>query len=180
MAKGYFSVPVSMSPRHFHIASISEPVAALSTAMACALQWLQQRDAHELALALADKDQLSGMLAEVLGADAMRSLDRDNAYVRKGITLYLLTPKIQRRRMPGPVVAFGLEPDQLEDVVAAQSVTDVVYVPTSSAPEDMAAYMTRYPQSKALAQQGALDWVQDAPLRAAVNERSSAPPASLA
>ena len=96
--------------------------------MACALQWLQERDAHELALAVSSKDQLSGMLAEVLGADAVRSLDRDNAYVRKGITLYLLTPKSQRRRMQGPVVAFGLEPDQLEDVISAQGVTDVIYV----------------------------------------------------
>ncbi len=148
--------------------------------MACALQWLQQRDAHELALALPDKDQLSGMLTGVLGADAARSLDRDNAYVRKGITLFLLTPKIQRRRMPGPVVAFGLEPDQLENVIAAQGVTDVIYVPGSSAPEDFATYLTRYPRSEALAQQGALDWVQDAPLRAAVNERSLAPPASPA
>ncbi|MBA4175420.1 MAG: hypothetical protein C0505_02475 [Leptothrix sp. (in: Bacteria)] len=152
----------------------------MSAAVACALQWLQQRDTHELALAVSGKDQLSGMLAEVLGADAVRSLDRDNAYVRKGITLYLLTPKIQRRRMQGPVVAFGLEPDKLEDVVAAQGVTDVVYVRTSFAPKDMAAYLTRYPQSEALAQQGALDWVQDAPLRAAVNERSLAPPASPA
>lgn len=180
MAKGYFRAPVSMFPRHFHIASITQPGAALSAAMACALQWLRQRDDHELALALAGKDQLSGTLTEVLGADAVRSLDRDNAYVRKGITLYLLTPKIQRRRMQGPVVAFGLEPDQLEDVVAAQGVTDVVYVPTSSAPEDTAAYLIRYPQSETLTQQGALDWVQDAPLRAAVNERSSAPPATPA
>ncbi|MBT9599297.1 MAG: hypothetical protein IV094_25215 [Vitreoscilla sp.] len=180
MAKGSFHVSVSMDPRHFHIASTAEPGAALSTAMASALQWLRKRDAHELALALAGKDQLSGMLAEVLGAEAVRSLDRDNAYVRKGITLYLLTPKIQRRRMQGPVVTFGIEPDRLEDVVAAQGVTDVVYVPTSSAPEDMATYLTRYPQSETLAQQGALDWIQDTPLRAAVNERSSAPPASPA
>ena len=148
--------------------------------MSCALQWLQQRDAHELALALPGKDQLSGMLAEVLGAYAVRSLDRDNAYVRKGITLYLLTSKIQRRRMQGPVIAFGLEPDQLEDVIAAQGVTDVIYVSSSLAPEDGAAYLTRYPQSEPLAQQGALDWVQDAPLLAAVNGRSSAPPASPA
>ena len=148
--------------------------------MACALQWLRQRDDHELALALAGKDQLSGTLTEVLGADAVRALDRDNAYVRKGITLYLLMPKIQRHRMQGPGVAYGLEPDQLEDVVAAQGLTDVVYVPTSSAPEDIAAYLTRYPLSETLEQQGALDWVQDAPLRAAVNERSLAPPASPA
>lgn len=165
-----------MHPRHFHIASIAEPGAALSAAMACAVQWLHQRDARELALAVAGKDQLSEMLEEVLGADAVRSLDRDNAYVRKGITLYLLTPKIQRRRMRGPVVAFGLEPGQLVDVIAAQGVTDVIYVPGSSAPQDIAAYLTRYPQSEALAQQGALDWVQDAPLLAAVNGRSPAPP----
>ena len=148
--------------------------------MACALQWLQQRDTHELALALAGKDQLSGMLTEVLGTDAVRSLDRDNTYVRKGNTLYLLTPKIQRRRMHGPVVVFGLEPSRLEDVVAAQGVTDVIYVSSSPAPEDIAAYLTRCPRSEALAQQGALDWVQDASLRAPVNGRSSAPPASLA
>jgi hypothetical protein len=148
--------------------------------MTCALQWLRQRDAHEIALALPGKDQLSGMLAEVLGADAVRSLERDNAYVRKGSTLYLLTPKIQRRRMQGPVVAFGLGPDQLEDVVAAQGVTDVIYVPGSSGPEEIAAYLTRYPGSEALAQQGTLDWVQDAPLLAAVNGRLSAPPATPA
>lgn len=180
MAKGYFHVSVSMDPRHFHIASIAEPGAALSAAMACALQWLQQRDAHELALALPGKDQLSVLLTGVLGAEAVRSLDRDNAYVRKGVTLYLLTPKIQRRRMPGPVVAFGLAPDQLENAVAAQGVTDLIYVPGSSAPEDVATYLTRYPRSEPLTQQGALDWVQDAPLRAAVNGRSSAPPATPA
>jgi len=148
--------------------------------MACSLQWLQQRDTRELALAVSDKDQLSGMLAEVLGADAVRSLDRDNAYVRKGVTLYLLTPKIQRRRMQGPVVALGLEPDQLGNVIVAQGVTDVIYLPGSSAPEDMAAYLARYPRSEVLAQQGALDWVQDAPLLAAINGRSPAPPATPA
>lgn len=148
--------------------------------MACALLWLQQRGAHELALALPGKDPLSGTLAEVLGPDAVRSLDRDNAYVRKGITLYLLTPKIQRRRMQGPVVAFGLEADQLEDVIAAQGVTEVIYVPNLSGPEDIATYLSRYPQSEALAEQGALDWVQDAPLHTAVNGRSSAPPATPA
>lgn len=180
MAKGFSHVSVSMDPRHFHFASIADRGAALSAALACALQWLLQRDAHELALALSGKDQLSAMLTEVLGADAVRSLDRDNAYVRKGITLYLLTPKIQRRRMQGPVVAFGLESNQLEDVVAAQGVTDIIYVPGPSAPEDIAAYLTRYPRSEALVQQGALDWVQDAPLLAAVNGRSSAPPATPA
>lgn len=88
-------------------------------------------------------------MADALGVEAVRALDRDNVHVRKGLTLYLLTPKIQRRRMQGPVLAVGVPVSLLDRIATAQGVTDLVFVPDSSA--DLVDYLAQYPLSEAVA-----------------------------
>ena len=45
------------------------------------------------------------MVNTEFGDDVIRVLDRDNRLDLKGITLHLLTEKIQLRKLEGPVVA---------------------------------------------------------------------------
>ena len=51
------------------------------------------------------KNNLDGVVNTEFGDDVIRVLDRDNRLDLKGITLHLLTEKIQLRKLEGPVVA---------------------------------------------------------------------------
>jgi hypothetical protein len=133
------------------MASGNEPVAAFEAAMVFGVRLLRQSGCRELAVALPDKAYLSEMVARVLGSNIAKALDRDNTYVHRGLTLHLLTPRIQRRRLNGPLIAIGLDARQLETVLAPQGLTDVIFLPlSSSAAEDLADYLERYPHSKLL------------------------------
>jgi len=124
----------------------------LDAAFAHCVEPARDRPAGEMAVALASKDQVAGALAGALGADAVRALDRDNVYIRKGLTLYLLTQKIQRRRVQGPVLAVGLPVALLDSVVAAQGVTEMVFVPNSG--DDLVDYLARFPTSEVISASG--------------------------
>lgn len=138
-----------MTLRHFYLSAAEPRPLVLASALDRCLQLLQDRASHEMALALASKDQLVGPLVDALGAEAVRAIERDNVHVRKGLVVHLLTPKIQRRRMQGPVLAVGLSVALLDRVVTALGVTDVVFVPDSS--DDLADYLARLPGSEEVA-----------------------------
>jgi len=141
-----------MTVRRHHLAATEPPHLALSSAIDRCAQLLHEHATRELALALATKDQLAGPLAEVLGAEAVRALDRDNVYLRKGLVVHLLTLKIQRRRVQGPVLAVGMPAALLDRVVMAQGVTDVVFVPDSD--EDLGDYLALFPASEEIVLSG--------------------------
>ena len=137
-----------MNPSRHHTQPLASEGRALNAAFAKCLDLLQQHGSAEMALALRSKAHLAGVVSEVLGADTVRVLDRDNTHTRKGLVLHLLTEKVQRRRMQGPVLAAFLDPMTLDRVVASAGITAVVFVPEQAA--DLVAYRLRYPQSVAV------------------------------
>lgn len=160
----------SMTLRRYHLAATESRDLVLGSAVDRCVQLAQERSTHEMALALASKDQLIGPLADVLGAEAVRALERDNVHVRKGLVMYLLTEKIQRRRMQGPVLATGISAALLGRVVMARGVTDVVFVPDSS--ENLADYLVQFSTSEEFAVSG---MVRNSPLCGSQGEASSVP-----
>jgi len=137
-----------MNPSRYHTQPLASDGRALHAAFDKCLDLVRARGSAEMAVALRSKADLAGAVTRVLGADAVRVLDRDNTHMRKGLALHLLTVKVQRRRMQGPVWAVFLNPTLLDQVVAPAGITDVVVVPLQA--DDLVAYLARYPASVAI------------------------------
>lgn len=137
-----------MNPNRYHTPPLESEGRAVRAAFDKCLELQLERGGDEMAIALRAKANLVGTVSEVLGADAVRALDRDNTHARKGLALHLLTEKVQRRRVQGPVLAAFLDPMSLDRVVASIGVTDVVFVPEQA--DDLVAYLAQYPASAAI------------------------------
>lgn len=134
-----------MSTNRFHTASVGADADALRRAFQYCGTLLQSRGCTVMGLAVHGKSNLDGVLRDEFGADVMRVLDRDNKLDLKGITLHLLTEKIQLRKLEGPVLAAFVDPDKLGNIVACAGVTDVVFVPWAA--EELSAYLLTHPSS---------------------------------
>lgn len=99
-----------------------------------------------MALAVHTKNNLDGVISSVFGEDVVRVLDRDNKLDIKGITIQLLTEKIQLRKLNGPVLAAFVDPAKLDRIIACSGVTDIVFVPWAA--EELAAYVAAHPLSQ--------------------------------
>lgn len=91
-------------------------------------------------------NNLDGVIRDVFGEDVIRVLDRDNKLDLKGITIHLLTEKIQLRKLDGPVLAAFANPEKLTRIIACSGVTDIVFVPWGAA--EYAAYVAAHPSSR--------------------------------
>lgn len=111
--------------------------------MSCEL--LQSRRSEIMGLAVHTKAQLDGTVRGVLGDDVVKGLDRNNRVQLKGITIQLLTEKIQVRKLDGPVLAAFVSPAKLDKIVACQGVTDLVFVPWDAS--ELQAYEAEFPES---------------------------------
>ena len=99
-----------------------------------------------MGLAVHSKNNLDGVIRSVFGDDVIRVLDRDNKLNLKGITIQLLTEKIQIRRLEGPVLAAFVDPKKLSKIVGCTGVTDLVFMPWTA--EEHPAYLEVYPSSQ--------------------------------
>lgn len=99
-----------------------------------------------MGLAVPGKSNLDGVVRAVFGDDVIRVLDRDNRLDLKGITIQLLTERIQVRKLAGPVVAAYVSPTKLDKVVSCSGVTDIVFVPWTR--DDLEAYLAMHPTSQ--------------------------------
>ena len=144
-----------MIPNRFHTASIGPDEEALRIAFQKCGALLQERGCTAMGLAVHTKNNLDGVVKTVFGDDVIRVLDRDNRLDLKGITLHLLTEKIQLRKLEGPVVAAFVNPDKLDKIVSCFGVTDVVFV--TWAAEELPAYLTAHPSSEEIFRSPKLD-----------------------
>jgi hypothetical protein len=96
-----------MSPNRFHTVSIGPDEEALRIAFQKCGALLQERGCTAMGLAVHTKNNLDGVVQAVFGVDVIRVLDRYNRLDLKGITLHLLTEKIQLRK-PGRAGRRGL------------------------------------------------------------------------
>ncbi|THF61073.1 hypothetical protein E6C76_20995 [Pseudothauera nasutitermitis] len=135
-----------MMTERFHTCSIGPDEDALRAAFLHCGALLQTRGCTTMGLAVHAKNNLDGTVRSVFGEDVVRVLDRDNRLDIKGITIQLLTEKIQLRRLQGPVLAAFVEPAKLDRIVACQGVTDIVFVPWAI--EAHAAYVAAHPASR--------------------------------
>lgn len=144
-----------MPMNRLHTASTGADEDALRSAFQCCGTLLQSRGSTVMGLAIHSKNNLDGVLRDVFGVDVIRVLDRDNKLDLKGITLHLLTEKIQMRKLEGPVLAAFVNPDKLDKIVACAGVTDVVFVPWVA--EELGAYLTKHPSSTEIFRSPTLD-----------------------
>lgn len=100
-----------------------------------------------MGLAVPSKTGLDEAIRSVYGDQVTRLLDRENRSELRGKVIQLLTEKIQVRRLNGPVLAAGIAPMSLLRIVAAQGVTDIVFVPAT--PADLETYLEAFPDSLA-------------------------------
>lgn len=107
---------------------------------------LQARGSSTMGLAVHTKDNLDGVIRSVFGERVIRALERDNRLDLKGITLHLLTEKIQIRKLEGPVLAAFMSPDKLAKIIACAGVTEIVFVPWAA--DEHAAYLAAHPSSR--------------------------------
>lgn len=144
-----------MSTNRLHTASIGADENALRRAFQHCGTLLQARGSTVMGLAVHSKNSLDGVVRDVFGADVIRVLDRDNKLDLKGVTLHLLTEKIQVRKLEGPVLAAFVNPDKLDKIVACAGVTDVVFVPWAE--EELGAYLIKHPSSTEIFRSPTLD-----------------------
>lgn len=108
---------------------------------------MRSRGLFMMGLAVPSKASLGDVIHSVYGDQVTRLLDRENRSELRGTVIQLLTEKIQIRRLNGPVLAAGIAPASLLRIVSAQGVTDIVFVPATSA--DLEAYLEAIPDSVA-------------------------------
>jgi hypothetical protein len=88
--------------RH-HTRSSGPAADTLCEAFRLSCELLQFRRSDIMGLAVHTKAQLEGTVRDVLGNEVVKGLDRNNRVQFKGITIQLLTEKIQVRKLDGPV-----------------------------------------------------------------------------
>jgi hypothetical protein len=135
-----------MTIERFHTNSAGPDEAALRAAFIQCGALLQRRGCTAMALAVPGKSNLGGVVRNVFGDDVIRVLDRDNRLDLKGITIQLLTERIQVRKLEGPVVAAYISPAKLDKVVSCSGVTDIVFVPWTE--DELQAYVAMHPTSQ--------------------------------
>jgi hypothetical protein len=135
-----------LTPERFHTHSVGPDEAALRAAFLQCSALMQQRHGATIGLAVHNKGNLDGVVRTVFGDSVVKALDRDNKLERKGITIHLLTEKIQLRKLEGPVVAAFVDPHKLDKIVSSAGVTDIVFVPWAE--EELPIYLAAHPTSQ--------------------------------
>ena len=135
-----------MTPERFHTHSVGPDEAALHAAFLQCSVLMQQRGSATMGLAVHIKSNLDGVVRTVFGDSVVKVLDRDNKQDLKGITIHLLTEKIQLRKLEGPVVAAFVDPHKLDKIVSSAGVTDIVFVPWAA--EELPIYLAAHPLSQ--------------------------------
>lgn len=144
-----------MTPECFHTQSVGPDEAALRAAFLKCSALMQQRSGTTMGLAVHNKSNLDGVVRTVFGDSVVKVLDRDNKLDLKGITIHLLTEKIQLRKLEGPVVAAFVDPHKLEKIVYSAGVTDIVFVPWAA--EEFPIYLAAHPSSQEIFRSPPLD-----------------------
>lgn len=125
--------------RHFHTRAAGGDEVSLQTAYRFCDGLMRSHGLSMMGLAVPSKASLGGVIHAVYGDQVTRLLDRENRSELRETVIQLLTEKIQVRRLNGPVLAAGIAPASLLRIVAAQGVTDIVFVPATSA--DLETYL---------------------------------------
>ncbi|MBX9611248.1 MAG: hypothetical protein K2X51_06455 [Burkholderiales bacterium] len=144
-----------MTPKRFHTHSMGPDEAALRAAFLQCSALMQQRNGATMGLAVHNKSNLDGVVRTVFGDSVVKVLDRDNKLDLKGITIHLLTEKIQLRKLEGPVVAAFVDPHKLDKIVSSVGVTDIVLVPWAA--EELPIYLAAHPSSQEIFRSPPLD-----------------------
>lgn len=144
-----------MTPERFHTHSVGSDEAALHAAFLQCSALMQQRGSATMGLAVHTKSNLDGVVRTVFGDCVVKVLDRDNKLDLKGITIHLLTEKIQLRKLEGPVVAAFVDPHKLDKIVSCAGVTDIVFVPLVA--EELLIYLAAHPLSQEIYRAPPLD-----------------------
>ncbi|WP_198674909.1 hypothetical protein [Rhodoferax ferrireducens] len=144
-----------MTPERFHTHSVGPDEAALRAAFLQCSALMQQRHGATMGLAVHNKSNLDGVVRTVFGDSVVKVLDRDNKLDLKGITIHLLTEKIQLRKLEGPVVAAFVNPHKLDKIVSSAGVTDIVFVPWAE--EELPIYLAAHPSSQEIYRSPPLD-----------------------
>lgn len=134
-----------MTMARHHTRSSGPDANALREAFRLSCELLQSRHSEIMGLAVHTNAQLDGIVRDVLGHEVVRGLDRNNRVQLKGITIQLLTEKIQVRKLDGPVLAAFVSAAKLDKIIACQGVTDIVFVPWETA--ELQAYEAEFPES---------------------------------
>ena len=103
-----------MTTARHHTRSSGPDAHALREAFRLSCELLQSRRSEIMGLAVHTKAQLDGTVRDVLGDDVVKGLDRNNRVQFKGITIQLLTEKIQVRKLDGRVLAAFVSPAKLD------------------------------------------------------------------
>lgn len=135
-----------MTPERFHTHSLGPDEAALRAAFLQCSTLMRQCNGATMGLAVHSKSNLDGVVRTVFGDSVVKVLDRDNKLELKGITIHLLTEKIQLRKLEGPVVAAFVDPKKLDRIVSSLGVTDVVFVPWAEG--ELTDYLAAHPSSQ--------------------------------
>lgn len=144
-----------MTPERFHTHSMGPDEAALRAAFLQCSALMQQRSSATMGLAVHNKSNLDGVVRAVFGDSVVKVLDRDNKLDLKGITIHLLTEKIQLRKLEGPVVAAFVDTHKLDKIVSCAGVTDIVFVPWAA--EELPIYLAAHPSSQEICRSPPLD-----------------------
>jgi hypothetical protein len=144
-----------LTPERFHTHSVGPDEAALRAAFLQCSALMQQRNRANMGLAVHNKSNLDGVVRTVFGDSVVKVLDRDNKLDLKGITIHLLTEKIQLRKLEGPVVAAFVDPHKLDKIVSSVGVTDIVFVPWAT--EALPIYLAEHPSSREIFRTPPLD-----------------------
>lgn len=145
LAHAKLAVKPAAPTGHFHTRTAGIEETSLLAAYRFCEGMMRSRGLATMGLAVHSKASLDGPVRAVYGDMVTRLLDRENRSELRGTVIQLLTEKIQVRRLNGPVLASCVAPASLLRIIAAQGVTDIVFVPET--PRDLDAYLEAFPDS---------------------------------
>jgi len=127
----------------YHAATTGPSAKAFRLALALAIRLSQKNGSHQVAIAVAAKSSLDGVVSDSIGKNAAKTLRNPNGVIQVyGITLYLMTKLISSNFENGVILATHVSTEFLDTLLTDRRATDLIYLPWT--PQELAGYLEKY------------------------------------
>lgn len=128
---------------YFHTTKPGPWIDDFQTALVKAVVLAQENGTNEVAIAVHQKGNLTGVIEEAIGEAAVKQLLKPAGYIDfEGVRLFVITEKIRSGFRHGVIVAAHVSTKFMEKLTADYRTTDVVYVPWQ--PDELTAYLQKH------------------------------------
>ncbi|RYV00649.1 hypothetical protein SOPP22_17745 [Shewanella sp. OPT22] len=126
----------------YHVNSTGPSKDGFTQGLRKALKLSMDNETKEVALAVHGKQNLSGIIEDILGVDFVKAMNKHGSVSTQGITIYLLTERITSKFSKGIILACHPSGKFLSKLSNDYRATDIIYVPWAQ--EEYDKYLENY------------------------------------